>query len=100
MTSFPPVSSQGINMVPMPEILTIGTGVRRLQPRSIVQPSTVKFPNHSQWLWVRGTPLGMASVPDVQQIVNRSLAETVFAASYSRIIASFSGVFNMPVRDL
>ena len=34
-----------------------------------------------QRLWLRGTPLGSATVPEVQQIVNTSFAETGWAAA-------------------
>ena len=74
MTSFAPVSSQGRNWPAMPAMLTSGKAFSRWQP-GFRPPDRMMFSGiASHSLWLRGTPLGTPSVPEVQQMVNTSLA--------------------------
>ena len=81
MTSLPRVSSQGTSMPPIADMLTMGKGFSSVSPSSSAAASTVAHAMAIHRLWLRGTPLGSATVPEVQQMVYTSLAETGCAAA-------------------
>ena len=68
-------------MPPIADMLTSGNGLSSVSPSSSPAASTVAQAMAIQRLWLRGTPLGSATVPEVQQIVNTSFAETGWAAA-------------------
>ena len=58
----------------MPAMLTTGNGHRMRSAELIRSSLTWKLDDAIHWPWVRGTPLGVPVVPDVQQIVARMSA--------------------------
>ena len=65
---------------PIDPMFTSGNGLRIVSPLFMAVASTITSPFSTQWLWLRGTPLGWLSVPEVQQMVKTSPAETGFSA--------------------
>ena len=70
----PAHSSQGTSTPPMEAMLTMGNGPMRTSPSRSEGAAATTLPMLSQWLWLRGTPFGRDSVPDVQQMVKTSSA--------------------------
>jgi hypothetical protein len=58
----------------MPPMFTSGNGLRTRMPARSPTAATVPLACQYHSLLLRGTPLGLASVPEVQQIVTTSSA--------------------------
>ncbi len=67
-----PLIAHGSSMPPMPAMFTTGNGHRIRSSAVIDSRSTWKLLDASHIAFVRGTPLGVPVVPEVQQIVTTS----------------------------
>ena len=78
-------------------MFTMGKGFSRTAPGFRSAASVTPAPMMIHSLWLRGTPLGSASVPEVQQMVTMSSAQ-MFAARAAARPASISASSSLAAR--
>jgi len=78
-------------------MLTIGKGLSRTSDSTISGASTPAHDPASHSRWVRGTPLGSASVPEVQQIVIASFGSFRPSCRYAVTAARSSSLASAAV---
>jgi len=84
-------------MPPIPDMFTSGNGVRSTSPSRSCAPSVVAHAIAVHRSWVRGTPFGSASVPEVQHTVSTSEARVAPVSSSSPVVSV--GSSRIPVSE-
>ncbi len=87
----PPPIGRAAGLADGPAMLTNGNGISSRAPSRSSPASITERPTISHSLWLRGTPFGCASVPEVQQTVSTSCAVSPIAPACARSASASSG---------